>query len=234
MRNYTSSKVKRVNNINFKDPIIKNNFADVYSPSDDSYLILDFFKKGITERKFDDIPIQEVKQILDMGTGTGIIAIFLEMVKSLINSFHCKIYASDVLPNAIYCARLNEKLNNLNNRIRFIESNLFISFPKDLSHSLDIIIFNPPYLPSIENSLSLDNDNTWNGGDTGIEILMEFFKQAKKFLSNQGVIYFICSSNTPVKVLLNNLSSKGFYVEEKDKIHFFFEDIILNKARLKH
>ena len=223
-----------MSSINFNDPIINNNFTDVYSPSDDSYLILDFLKKVITERKFDDLPIQEVKQILDMGTGTGIIAIFLEMVKSLIDSFHCKIYASDVLPNAIYCARLNEKLNNLNNRIRFIESNLFEAFPRDLSHSLDIIIFNPPYLPTIENSLNLKKDNTWNGGDTGLEILMKFFKQAKEFLSNHGMIYFICSSNTPVKQLLNELSSYGFVVEEKDKIHFFFEDIVLNKARLKH
>ena len=225
---------KLVNSINFKDPIINNNFTDVYSPSDDSYLILDFLKKVITKRKFDDLPLQEVKRILDMGTGTGIIAIFLEMVKSLIDSFHSKIYASDVLPNSIYCARLNEKLNNLNNQIRFIESNLFEAFPRDLSHSLDIIIFNPPYLPSIENSLNLKKDNTWNGGDTGLEILMKFFKQAKEFLSNKGVIYFICSSNTPVKQFLNKLSSHDFFVEEKDKIHFFFEDIILNKARLKY
>lgn len=222
-----------MSNINFNDPIINNNFADVYPPSDDSYLILDFLKKVITEQKFDDMPIQEVKRILDMGTGTGIIAIFLEMVKLRMDSFHCKIYASDVLPNAIYCARLNEKLNNLDNRIRFIESNLFESFPKDLNHSLDIIIFNPPYLPSIDNSLNLNKDNTWNGGETGIEILVEFFKQAKEFLSNHGVIYFICSTHTPVKLFLNILSSQSFYVEEKDKIHFFFEDIVLNKAILK-
>ena len=223
-----------MNSIDFNDPIISNNFADVYSPSDDTYLILDFLKKVITKRKFDDIPIQEVKQILDMGTGTGIIAIFLEMVKSLIYSFHCKIYASDILPNAIYCATLNEKLNNLNNRIRFIESNLFESFPKDLSHSFDIIIFNPPYLPSIENSLNLNKDNTWNGGHTGLEILIKFFKQAKEFISNRGVIYFISSSNTPIKKFLNILSSQGYYVEQKDKIHIFFEDIILNKAKLNY
>jgi HemK-related putative methylase len=223
-----------VNSINFIDPIINNNFSDVYSPSDDSYLILDFFKKVITTRKFDDMPIEEVKKILDMGTGTGIIAIFLEMGKSLINSFHCKIFASDVLPNAIYCARLNEKLNDLNNRIRFIESNLFESFPKYLRHSLDIIIFNPPYLPSIENSLNLQKDNTWNGGNTGLEILIDFFDQVKEFLSDQGVIYFICSSNTSIKSLLKKLSSKGFYIEEKDKIHIFFEDIVLNKARFKY
>ena len=234
MRNYLSLKGKRMNNINFNDPTINNNFIDVYPPSDDSYLILDFLKKAITEQKFDEIPIQEVKRILDMGTGTGIIAIFLEMAKLRIDSFHCKIYASDVLPNAISCARLNVKLNRLpNNQIKFIESNLFESFPKDLSHSLDIIIFNPPYLPSIENSLNLNKDVTWNGGETGLEIIIEFFKQAKEFLSNYGVIYFICSSNTSVKLLLNGLHSHGFYVEEKDKIHLFFEDIILNKAKLK-
>ena len=222
-----------MSSINFQDPVINNTFKDVYSPSDDSYLILDFLKKTITDYKFDDLPIQEVTKILDMGTGTGIIAIFLEMVKSQIISFRSKIYASDILPNAIYCAKLNEKLNNLDHRIEFIESNLFESFPKVLNHSFDIIIFNPPYLPSIENSPNLNKDYTWNGGDTGLKILMRFFKQAMEFLSNYGVIYFICSSNTSVKLLLNKLSSYGLYIEEKDKIHLFFEDIILNKAKLK-
>jgi release factor glutamine methyltransferase len=222
-----------LSSIKFQDPNINNNFTDVYSPSDDSYLILDFLKKAITNYKFDDIPIQEVKQILDMGTGTGIVAIFLEMVKSQIPSFQGKVYASDILPNAINCAKINEKLNKVNNRITFIQSNLFESFSSNLSHSFDIIIFNPPYLPSIENSSNHNYDFTWNGGDTGLEIMMRFFKNAKSFLSNDGVIYFICSSNTPIKSFFTKLTSKNYFVEEVDKLHFFFEDIILNKARVK-
>jgi HemK-related putative methylase len=220
--------------MNFQDPIINNIFKDVYSPSDDSYLILDFLKNVITDYKFDDLPIQEIKQILDMGTGTGIIAIFLEMVKSRVNSLQCRIYASDIIPNAIHSAKLNAKLNKVNNRITFIESNLFKSFPQDLSHSFDIIIFNPPYLPSIENSAKKYRDYTWNGGDTGLEIIHDFFKQVKNFLSNRGVIYFICSSNSLVKSLVTQLTSNNFLVEEVDKIHFFFEDIILNKAKVKN
>lgn len=219
--------------MNFKDPIICNDFKDVYSPSDDSYLVMDYLKRVITDQKFDELPLLEIKKVLDLGTGTGIIAVFLEMIKLQCKNFQSEIFASDVNPNAIECAKKNEKLNNLDEGIYFIKSNLFESFPKRLMHSFNIVIFNPPYLPSIQDLNHQNDDSTWNGGDSGVEIIMLFFNQVKYFLSENGLIYFVCSSNTPIQFLLDFLTSEGFYVEEVDRIHFFFEDIILNKARIK-
>ena len=122
------------------DPIIYNPFEDVYSPSDDSYLILDFIRSNISQEIFDGIPIKGIKNILDLGTGTGIVAIFLE----LLNLSLSQIYASDILQNAIKCAQMNEKRNYIENKIKYLHSNLFESFPNHLRHSFDIIILNPP------------------------------------------------------------------------------------------
>ena len=99
------------------DPIIYNPFEDVYSPSDDSYMILDFIRENLSKEFFDEIPINTIKNILDLGTGTGIIAIFLR----LLNAFSAQVYASDVLKNAIHCAQKNEKINKIENkhRVRF-------------------------------------------------------------------------------------------------------------------
>ena len=58
------------------DPIIQCDFENVYTPSDDSYLIIDYFKRKINQNYFDGIKLSEIKKILDLGTGTGIIAIF--------------------------------------------------------------------------------------------------------------------------------------------------------------
>ena len=233
MKKFFKLKTKKVRNtITFQDPIINNTFKDVYSPADDSFMILDYLKKVINNKEFDGIPLQNIKRILDIGTGTGIIAIFLELTKLRYNNFQSEIYASDVNPNAIECAKANEKINNLKG-IHFIESNFFDSFPKKLKYGFDIIIFNPPYLPSIPNIKGQEGDITWDGGDSGIEKTMLFFKKVKNFLSYKGFIYFICSSNSLDQYLIDNLTLQGFNVEEVDRIHVFFEDIMLKKVKVK-
>jgi len=213
------------------DPIIYNPFEDVYSPSDDSYLILDFIRSNISQDIFDGIPIKGIKNILDLGTGTGIVAIFLE----LLNLSLSQIYASDILQNAIKCAQMNEKRNNIENKIKYLHSNLFESFPNHLRHSFDIIIFNPPYLPSIERIEKKSSDHTWDGGIDGLKVLSQFFSQVKDYLNlrKPSYIYYICSSKTNLGELYKFIKEKGFKNKVLMNRHIFFEDIFLNRAVLE-
>ena len=213
------------------DPIIYNPFEDVYSPSDDSYLILDFIRSNISQDIFDGIPIKGIKNILDLGTGTGIVAIFLE----LLNLSLSQIYASDILQNAIKCAQMNEKRNNIENKIKYLHSNLFESFPNHLRHSFDIIIFNPPYLPSIERIEKKSSDHTWDGGIDGLKVLSQFFSQVKDYLNlrKPSNIYYICSSKTNLGELYKFIKEKGFKNKVLMNRHIFFEDIFLNRAVLE-
>lgn len=210
------------------DPIILNPFEDVYSPSDDSYLILDYIRTNISQEIFDGIPIKQINNILDLGTGTGIVAIFLE----LLNLFPSQIYASDILKNAIKCALINEKRNNIEKKIKFIHSDLFTSFPNHLKNKFDIIIFNPPYLPSIEGIEKKSIDHTWDGGGDGLRILSQFFSQVKDYLNlqNKCYIYYICSSKTNLEKLYKLIEEKGFKNNVLTSQHIFFEDIFLNRA----
>ncbi|MHA1670865.1 MAG: HemK2/MTQ2 family protein methyltransferase [Promethearchaeota archaeon] len=213
------------------DPIILNPFKNVYSPSDDSYLILDFIRSNISQKIFDEIPIKEIKNILDLGTGTGIVAIFL---KSL-NLFPSQIYASDILQSAIKCAQMNEKRNNIENKINFIQSDLFESFPNHLKNSFEIIFFNPPYLPSIERIEKKSSDHIWDGGIDGLKVLSQFFLQVKDYLNYQKKchVYYICSSKTNLEELYEFIKKKGFKNKVLMNTHIFFEDIFLNRAVLE-
>ena len=98
-------------NNSIPDPLIECDFENVYYPSDDSYLLLDYFRKKITDDLFDGIKFEEIEYILDKGTGTGILAIFFQLLKSLKLSFKPKIYGSDILEESLICARRNEILN---------------------------------------------------------------------------------------------------------------------------
>lgn len=217
------------------DPIIPYIYNGVYPPSDDTYLIIDYFKKNVSENFFDGLPFTTIRNVLDMGTGTGIIALFLQEIKKYFSKFTTKIFASDISDAAIRCATINERTNNYKDNINFIKSDLFRKFPPSLQHSFDIIVFNPPYLSSIsykENDLiRRSSDSNWDGGERGFEVFLDFIKQVKDFLNSEQkyYIYYISSSSTDLNQLNDELETRGFQNRVLNKKHIFFEDIILNR-----
>ncbi|MFX1409912.1 MAG: HemK2/MTQ2 family protein methyltransferase [Promethearchaeota archaeon] len=221
------------------DPIINCDFENVYYPSDDTFLLIDYFKQNVDENYFDGIKIKDIKNILDLGTGTGIIAIFFQLVKQKISNFNPKIYASDILEEALKCAKLNEKLNKIENEITFLKSDLFKSFPLSLKNTFDVIVFNPPYLPSLNLQIEIERkksiDYSWNGGKKGYEILLKFIDQVKNFLylQNRSYIYFISSSRANLHDVINIIKRKGFENKILNKKRIFFEDIILNRLNIR-
>ncbi len=222
------------------DPLIHPDFDNVYYPSDDSYLIIDYFKKNVCDNYFDGIKIEKIGRILDLGTGTGVIAIFMLYLRECYTKFNAKIYASDILKEALACAKMNEELNNFKGQIQFFHSNLFSSFPDTLKHAFDMIIFNPPYLPS-SNLIDISQnshkiDYSWDGGAVGSEVILDFLEKAKDFLNisprKKSYLYFISSSRTDLKELEINIIKKGFKNTIVEKKHVFFEDIILNRVEI--
>ncbi|MFW9772779.1 MAG: HemK2/MTQ2 family protein methyltransferase [Candidatus Thorarchaeota archaeon] len=212
---------------------MSNKSENVYSPSDDSYLIIDYFKENITSTHFDGIEFDTITNVLDMGTGTGIIAIFLLLIKKVYPNFKPQIYASDIIEEAIHCAKLNEKLNNFEEGIIFLQSDLFKSFPQRLKQKFNIIIFNPPYLPSIKGN-KIPFDLNWNGGVKGIEILESFLDEVIEFIegNKKNYIYFISSSIVNSKQINKICRERGFIHKILRKKHVFFEDIILNRLEI--
>ncbi|WP_178988080.1 peptide chain release factor N(5)-glutamine methyltransferase [Winogradskyella schleiferi] len=85
-------------------------------------------------------------KILDIGTGSGCIAISL--AKNLPNA---DVYALDISKEALSVAKENAKLNNVN--IRFIEANILNEIchsALDAQSTYDIIVSNPPYVRELE------------------------------------------------------------------------------------
>jgi release factor glutamine methyltransferase len=75
-------------------------------------------------------------QVLDMGTGSGVGAVFAAQWARLV-------VAVDVNPVAVRCARINTILNEVEERVAVREGDLFTAVPGE---TFDVILFNPPYL----------------------------------------------------------------------------------------
>ena len=81
-------------------------------------------------------------EILDLGTGCGVIAISL--AKEIESA---TIWASDISLEALAVARDNAKKHNLDRRIKFCGGDLWQPF-SDSSIAFDMIVSNPPYVPA--------------------------------------------------------------------------------------
>ncbi|MDA0196293.1 MAG: peptide chain release factor N(5)-glutamine methyltransferase [Bacteroidetes bacterium] len=80
-------------------------------------------------------------RILDIGTGSGCIAICLALVLT-----DAEVHASDISSSALEIAKQNAKLNDID--LHFHQGDIFLSFP-DIE-APDIIICNPPYIGNSE------------------------------------------------------------------------------------
>lgn len=178
---------------------------DVYSPSDDSLLML----KAVNPRAG--------QTVLEMGTGSGIIA--LHCAKQ-----GCKVTAADISETSLNCARKNAQLNNLN--VIFVQSDLF----SNISEKYDIIIFNPPYLSSQDAEvLAVDDKRQLVGGEEGHELSVRFLEQAVQHLAEGGRIFLLTSTETVDKVIAN--ARELFLIEEIAQQRMFFEVLAVWELR---
>ena len=136
--------------------------------------------------KKDEIFNDRSVDAIDVGTGSGAIAIALKKEENSIN-----MYASDISDKAIVVA----KENALNNEadISFMCGDMLQPFI-DANIKCDILISNPPYIPSeekIEDSVyDYEPHVALFGGTDGLEYYRIIFKNCKKVLKEKSFMAF--------------------------------------------
>ena len=127
-------------------------------------------------------------KILDLGTGSGCIAISL--AKNLPNA---EIFALDISENALKTARKNADLNQVN--LKFIETDILNL--EELTGKFDVIVSNPPYVREMEKA-EMHRNVLENEPELALYVKdadsLIFYKKitklAKKSLQKSGNLYF--------------------------------------------
>ncbi len=127
----------------------------------------------------------KAKKILDLCTGSGAIAISL--AKYLEN---VQLTALDISGKALDIAIANAKNNHVQDKITFVESNLF----QDLApEKYDIIVSNPPYIKSeeiekLDKEVKREPKEALDGGKDGLEFYRRIIDQGYQYLKYGGYI----------------------------------------------
>lgn len=90
-----------------------------------------------------DYKINDKISILDIGTGSGVIAVTLAKYFS-----SASITAIDISPDALNVASTNASLNNVS--VLFLKEDIFSPSPKLIGQKFDVIVSNPPYVRESE------------------------------------------------------------------------------------
>ena len=148
-------------------------------------------------------------KILDIGTGTGCIAISL--AKNLPNA---KVYALDVSEKALEIAKQNAEINKVS--VEFLHQSILET--EDLKQEFDIIVSNPPYVRNLEkveikkNVLEYEPHLALFVEDTNALLFYRKIAQlAQKNLSENGKLYFEINQYLGKETveLLENLAFKN-------------------------
>ena len=187
---------------------ILNSDDNVYNPAEDSYLLAD------------NLEISEGQSVLEIGTGSGIVAMYASRLTD-------KITVTDINFDAFELARRNFRDNGIEG-IEILFGNLFEPVKE---RKFDVILFNTPYLPTEDDEVIDDTINyAFDGGVNGRKVIDLFLNEVGNHLNDGGIVQLIQSSLSGNEETLKMLDELGFIAEIKEKEHFFFEDITLINA----
>ncbi len=167
--------------------------------------------------------LKEPLDILDIGTGSGAIAI------TLAKHLNSKVIATDISEKALEIAQKNAKRNNT--KINFKQSDIL----KSVKGKFDIIISNPPYISKDEIIDPLVKDNEPSlalyADNKGLYFYEEILKNIKPYLKEKSIIAFeigMTQSKDITKIAQKYLPKVKIITEKdltgKDRYIFIFNN----------
>jgi len=202
--------------LTFKNLLIELH-PEVYEPAEDTFLLAD------------SIVISEGNSVFEVGSGSGLIALYCARLGA-------NVVCCDINPFAVELIKKNFLVNqslirgSFNVRIGDLFSVL------DSKDSFDVIIFNPPYLPTSKEELVGGSgwfDKAVSGGLNGLDVIERFINLVSGFLKKNGRVYFVFSSLSNREKLESIIKKNNFIFEIMNSCRFNDETLDIYFLKIK-
>ena len=125
-------------------------------------------------------------KILDICTGSGAIGISLAYYLN-----KAKLTVADISSKALEISKINAKRNNVEEKIKFINSDMF----EKIEEKYNIIVSNPPYIktniiPTLDKQVQNEPYIALDGGKDGLKFYRILIDEAPKHLEKDGILIF--------------------------------------------
>ncbi|MCJ7445413.1 MAG: methyltransferase [Methanotrichaceae archaeon] len=177
---------------------------EVYKPAEDTFLLL---KVTLKEAKSCD-------KAIEIGCGRALIS------REIADKVKC-IIATDINPSALRIAK--------HYNIPTVMADLLRGFKA----KFDLIIFNPPYLPTAPEEKSRKWINqALDGGENGRETIFRFLEQINENLSPKGRSLLLISSLSGMAEVKEKAIVEGLEISEMARARYFFEELYVIKIQI--
>lgn len=127
----------------------------------------------------------KIQRVLDIGTGSGCIAIAAALALP-----KAKVDAADISTDALAVARMNIERHSLQRRVRAVKSDVFDGLKGE---RYDVIVSNPPYvgdeeMATLPQEYRREPATGLHGGRDGLDIVNRIIERAAEHLQPHGVL----------------------------------------------
>jgi release factor glutamine methyltransferase len=156
-----------------------------------------FYSTKLMLAQLKKIPV-EGKRLLELGAGSGLIALYAHQRKAIVT-------ATDINPIAVDYLHRNSSSNHAN--IRIIQADLFNNIPASV---FDIIIINPPYYKKKPVSHA---DYAWHCGENG-EYFDKLFSSLATYIHQDSLVLMVLCDGCDIPMIKNYGSQYQFAMHQ--------------------
>ena len=179
-----------------------NDYEHVYEPAEDSFLIIDALESELHDIRNHTKPLLA----LEVGSGSGVV--ITALAKSLGPS--CNYFSTEINPKACSATRRTATFNKV--QVQAVNCDLVLPLLTRLQNNVDVLIFNPPYVPTIDTELDKSGNPinlSWAGGLRGRVVMDRLFPLVPQLLSPKGRFYLLILKENGEEDIVQTLTRLG-------------------------
>lgn len=179
-----------------------SDYQNVYEPAEDSFLMLDAL-----ESELEFIRSRHPSICVEIGSGSGIVLAGLAAALGT----GCLYVSTDINPLATSVTRRTSQQNNV--RLEVINCDLVVPLLPRFQNQVDVLVFNPPYVPTVEEELCTDTSLialSWAGGCRGRSVMDRLFPLVPQIMSPEGIFYLLIIKENDEEDIRRVMASYGW------------------------
>lgn len=177
---------------------------EVYEPCDDSFALVDAL---LADRG----QLEELQPslCLEVGCGSGYVITSLALILGNCHNCQVQLLATDVSEAAVNTTRHTLAAHKVNAEV--VVADLVSGLEKRLGGVVDVLVFNPPYVPTPENEVGVEGiASAWAGGDRGRTVIDRMLSIIDLLLSSKGIFYLVTVTENNPGEICQVMRRKGF------------------------